>query len=397
MSSRLPARVRRVLLQVHLWLGVGLGVLLVPVALTGTVLVFESELDAMLRPSLYAVTGHVTGAPLDTFVERAAAVVPGSVASNMRFSDAGPIVMMMRPAPVPAEGEGRRARGPEAARSGPPRAVMVYLDPPTATVLGVAAFGDSLVGLVHRFHENLLLPQWGGRSVVGWIGFAMFALCITGIWVWWPRNASFVRGLRWRRGPSTNDNLHHAFGFWAALPLALLSLTGVYLAFPAQGRAILGSIAGVSPPPERSAFASPVSHPALGAQAALDAGLSALGGGRPVSLAMPTSQNRSWQVQVADANGAIATASIDDGTGSVRINPSPPAGDAIASWLRRVHEGSHHGWLWQAIAALTGLTPALFFVTGLSIWLAKRRAETRRRALRGSTRVPTIARERVST
>jgi PepSY-associated TM region len=72
-----------------------------------------------------------------------------------------------------------------------------------------------------------------------------------------PRNAGFWKGLRWRRGPTMSLNLHHLLGFWLALPLAMVSATGIYLGFPQQGRDLLGSIVPMTPQ-QRGAFATPL-------------------------------------------------------------------------------------------------------------------------------------------
>ena len=61
----------------------------------------------------------------------------------------------------------------------------------------------------------------------------MLILSLTGIWLWWPRNGGFLRGLRWRRvGRALSFNLHHLLGFWISIPLAVVSVTGIYLGFP---------------------------------------------------------------------------------------------------------------------------------------------------------------------
>jgi len=75
----------------------------------------------------------------------------------------------------------------------------------------------------------------------------MLVLSLSGIYLWWPRNGAFMRGLQWRRGPATSFNLHHMAGFWIAIPLAVVSLTGVYLGFPQQSRELLGSVAPMTP------------------------------------------------------------------------------------------------------------------------------------------------------
>ena len=112
----------------------------------------------------------------------------------------------------------------------------VYLDPPTARVLDVVDFRSSLFGWLHRFHENLTIPEYSGRAVVGWVGVGMLILSLTGIWLWWPRNGAFLPGLRWGRAPYTTTNLHHLLGFWISIPLAVVSVTGVYLGFPQNAR-----------------------------------------------------------------------------------------------------------------------------------------------------------------
>ena len=56
-----------------------------------------------------------------------------------------------------------------------PRLVNVYVDPPTGRVLEVVDFRDSMIGFLHRFHENLTIPEYSGRAIVGWSGVAAAA------------------------------------------------------------------------------------------------------------------------------------------------------------------------------------------------------------------------------
>src|SRR6185437_338338 len=126
------------------------------------------------------------------------------------------------------------------------RLVTVYLDPPTGRVLDVVDFRASFLGLLHRFHENLTVPEYSGRAVVGWAGTGMLVLSLTGVWMWWPRGA-LVSGLRWRRSSLTSANLHPLAGFWIALPLAVVSATGIYIAFPQTARSQTSSVMATSP------------------------------------------------------------------------------------------------------------------------------------------------------
>jgi uncharacterized iron-regulated membrane protein len=41
----------------------------------------------------------------------------------------------------------------------------------------------------------------------------------------------FLRAARWGRTRSTNANLHHQAGYWLAIPLVVLALTGASISF----------------------------------------------------------------------------------------------------------------------------------------------------------------------
>jgi uncharacterized iron-regulated membrane protein len=43
-------------LNIHLWIALTLAVLLVPISLSGALLVWQDHLDALINPSRYAVT-----------------------------------------------------------------------------------------------------------------------------------------------------------------------------------------------------------------------------------------------------------------------------------------------------------------------------------------------------
>jgi sulfite reductase (NADPH) flavoprotein alpha-component len=41
--------------------------------------------------------------------------------------------------------------------------------------------------------------------------------------------------------------------------------------------------------------------------------------------------------------------------------------------MRRIHEGRHDGPIWQMVVLFAGLSPPLLFVTGIMMWLRRRR------------------------
>ena len=57
MSVSTNSRLRKLWLNVHLCIALGLAVLLVPISHSGALLVWHDNLDALINPSRYAVTG----------------------------------------------------------------------------------------------------------------------------------------------------------------------------------------------------------------------------------------------------------------------------------------------------------------------------------------------------
>ncbi|HUI22182.1 MAG TPA: PepSY-associated TM helix domain-containing protein [Methylocella sp.] len=363
------APVRRTVRQVHLWIGLGLGTLIFPVTLSGTLLLFDTEIDRFLNPSLYAVSGVSVTQPASLYLDHAAAFASGEAIQLRWPAETGlPVTVLVR-----ARDPHSDAPPEDGARhTVPPALLTVYLDPRTAKVLGTADFRASFVGTVRRFHDSLLVPL-SGRQIVGFVGMGLLFLCLTGLWIWWPRNVSVLRGLRWRRGPKVSFNLHHMTGFWIAIPLAIMAITGMYQAFPQQGRVLLGLLAPLAQmdhPPDRAAPL--LRRKLLDPQRALDLALACLPGSQPLSLALPSAEGKAWQLRMVGDNGAQWTVMVDDTTATAVVGAPPMTGDAIGALMRRLHAGRYHGPVWRGVLLLCGLFPTILLVTGIMMWLRRR-------------------------
>ena len=56
MAGSPKAGPRQLWLTIYLWLGIGLALLVVPISLSGSLLVWHDHLDAMVSPGRYAAT-----------------------------------------------------------------------------------------------------------------------------------------------------------------------------------------------------------------------------------------------------------------------------------------------------------------------------------------------------
>jgi uncharacterized iron-regulated membrane protein len=394
-SSSTLIRLRTAWWAIHRWIALLLCILLVPIAISGALLVWHDELEPLLHPTRFAVTGNAT-VPIASYLDNTRGALPANftpMAVRFPAEEGRPITVM--------------ARGEEA---GTRQFLTVYLDPPSGRVLDVVNFRSSFFGFLHRFHENLTMPEFSGRAIVGWAGVGMLILSLTGLWLWWPRNGVFRLGLRWRRaGDATIGNLHYLLGFWIALPLALVSFTGIYLSFPQTARSTMSAIAPMNPQAGRPITAQLARETQLTPDAALETARNAKPGWRPSALFLATLQSErqerpesrserpeqrgertdrgeraaaTWRVQLRDpGSNDITNVIVNDRDGTTRSLPDPLVGDRAAQWIRGLHEGSRGGPLWQIVVFLTGVFPPIFAFTGIVMWLRRRsRAAAARRS-----------------
>jgi uncharacterized iron-regulated membrane protein len=338
-----------------------LGLLIVPISLTGSALVWHDWLDERLNPQRHAVSGGEAKLGPSAYAEAARRVLgPGETVMSVRYPEhgAGPVlVTAARPA---GPGQGRPVR------------TNVWLDPTDGRVLDKAASNAGLVRVFHSLHGNLMVPGWG-RTIVGWVGVFMFVSCLTGLWLWWPVTGSVSRGLRWKRQGSVNANLHHQMGFWVLVPLAMLSFTGFWISFPTAFSTFEASqpkAKGAPPDRARALRAQPLADPAMSADRALAAALPHATGPL-VTVAWPTDQSPQWKIAF-DRRGAPAEVEVADSSARV-TPPRPPRPETLGRTMRRWHDGTGMGPVWQAVIFIGGIVPALLAVTGILMWLRSRR------------------------
>ncbi|MBX9822070.1 PepSY-associated TM helix domain-containing protein [Afipia birgiae] len=351
---------KRLWRNIHLWLGIGLFILLVPVALSGAILVYHDDIGEFLSTPSGAVA---PSKPPDI----ALAIANARKAAGDGFTPMSISFPEDNRAPLTIALRGPAAKGERPVR------LTATIDRHDARVLSIVDFRQTFFGFMHVFHENLTIPDYG-RSMVGWTGVAMLTLSLTGLYLWWPRHGQWSRAFVWRRSPATSSNLHYMTGFWICFPLALISLTGIYLAWPQQGRDLLSSIAPMTAQQQRGGgpggqvMARPTHSPSE-----IYATASAQPNSAVDAIFFPNPQTGSWRVRLReDGKTEPVTIMINDRSGDVSV-VQPLSGDRTASWIRWLHEGSHSGEVWRFVVFLSGIMPTVLGVTGILIWLRQRR------------------------
>ncbi len=215
------------LYQLHLWMGIALGLYILVMSLTGSAIVARRELLPILAPETVTVVGErLTGEQLEQALRTAYPKYQildlyADQRSTRGFSYGRPSdPLLAAPYQVTLDRSGK---------------VSIRLfDPFTGEDLGdiypwtVTAF----LWLVD-LHAELQAGQVG-RTINGFAGLAAIILILSGLVIWSMKGRRYLylrRNGGWR---SQFRQLHGSIGFWLFALLLLWAVSGVYLAFPTQ-------------------------------------------------------------------------------------------------------------------------------------------------------------------
>lgn len=361
--------IRTIWLRIHQGVGLGLFVLLVPLAATGALSALRPTVEAAMHPERRPITMAPVTPPLSAYQAAAAAAFGADATVTALTLEEGDAVV--------AVGRTRPSLDIHTPRDfGPPARLTAWIDPGTARILATQISrgpGDSFMAQARRFHETLMLGATG-RRLVGGLGVLLLIQALTGLCLWWPRMTPLWFGLRWRRTGDALTNLHYLLGFWTSIPLAVLAATGIGLAFPHITAEAIGEVAPLQAlrPPGRTLYAS-----RLDADQAAAIALAGESGARILSLQQPTDTSPSWKFVVVGGGHPPVRLAVNDDTGAVRtigVRRSSP-GNVIQRAIRRLHsgDGSGSGWaVWRWIAVVVGFMPALLALTGVIAFCARR-------------------------
>ncbi len=355
---------RKVLFQVHLWTGLIVGLYIIVVGLTGSILVFKDELAAISYPRL------MRAAKVDESQwPSLAVVIENARAAHPKF------------ALVSAYEPGVFGDTFLAYMEGPAEQwLYVFADPADGHILGSFDLKSSWLFWVVDLHVRLLAGQVG--FIVNGIGAGFLVLlCLTGLILWWPGIRHWKRAFKvdfnrkWKR---INFDLHSAVGFWILALIFLWAMSGVYFVWPKQVEAFIGKFSSVADGVEPEVKVSPA---VPGRSAALTELLAQAQAASPRSqlagIVLP--QDAKSPIKVFMGRRTRQDFSLMD---HVYFDPSTgkqvaiwhsgrnsTLGSMLVYWLGPLHFGVYWGWGVKVLWAALGLSLPLLTVTGaLMYW-----------------------------
>jgi uncharacterized iron-regulated membrane protein len=229
---------RRAFFQIHLWAGVLLSLYIVMIALTGSILVFRTELTRALLPKTLTPYSAERTAPIADVLDRFRSAYPEGKLENIQTpSQETPVFLLF-------------------ATDSHQHPFTLLADPVTANL---ELLPHTWLYWTYELHVNLLLGEAHGVQINGVGALCLLLLVITGLTLWWPGVKIWARGLRvgfrhnWRR---INYDVHSAVGFWTLFIVFWWALSGIYFAWYRQVTSVVGLVS-----PIRGMLSPPVPTP----------------------------------------------------------------------------------------------------------------------------------------
>jgi uncharacterized iron-regulated membrane protein len=377
--------VRKAWLQVHLWLGIGVGFFLALVGLSGALLVFGPNLARAELGSLLFPDGASASASVQTEWRPISEWV---AAARSKYPELGEIEVIAAPGttPIPSSVPMIAASVSRKASSGATRELhgVVPVDPLTSQPIGMFLAEETKLVYLTAFHASLFVP-FVGQDLVAICSTIFLLSVVSGLYLWWPRDGRWRAALTYRRGSTGRlrlMSLHNVAAVWLLVPLIVVVLSGVVLLRPGWIRPALDVVSTVRDYESRAV--SPSAACSRAEPTSLEQAL---------ALAQTHAPGQRWRLIVNSHEQPFIQVSLrrdgDDPRAqstelwidkrcprilAARVAGSLTRGEGFLSSMMPLHASLRLGVVGSVLVFLTGVALPFLFATGLWMWLRRRRA-----------------------
>jgi len=385
---------RKLLVLLHRWFGLGVALFLFQAGLTGALIAWDHEIDALLNPELY----HAESAP------GATPLAPLELAEMLEQREPRLEVTFLPLAIEPGHALLLGVKPRIDPGTGQPYELgydQVAMNPTTGAIQGQREWGkislsrQQVMPFLYKLHYSLHIPEVGIRPLGLWfmgvVAVVWLLDAFIALWISFPNRKAWKKSFAFRfdkGGYRLNFDLHRSGGVWAWLLLMPLAMTAVSMNL---NRELVRPIVSVFSPLAESPFASRTPNPggyerSAPRAAVIERGVAdaqRLELGRPLGGLFYSPDFGVYGVGFYEAgkdhgDGGLGNPWLyyDGKTGDSVGSELPgrgSAGDLFMQLQFPLHSGRILGVPGRILITLLALIVSMLSVTGVVIWAKKRR------------------------
>jgi uncharacterized iron-regulated membrane protein len=412
-------RIRKFFNDVHLWLGLASGIIVVVVCFSGTIYVYQAELKEWSAPELFKVDQPVNTSPLslETVINKIEKEKEGK-ATVVKIADSP-----TKPWHISIKAESKEkkegaAKPAQAPRGGRPNMGTVYaVNQYTGEIIGdVSSLKNGTTEFLRTMfslHRWLMLdrveePLFGelpnrklGSYITGTATILFTLGVLTGMVIWFPQKLkNWKQGLKvkwdanWKR---INHDIHNTLAFYSLIFLFLMGITGPQWSFEWYREGLQKSLGTYQSPdtPRPTPPTSTVPADSVAQREGIERIVSIANTTLPysgdLSITLPNNAEGIFAV-AKNKTGFFAPAAsdrivIDQYSAdviSVDRFSDKPFNERVAGSIKALHLGDVYGQASKFLYFLSCLVATSLPITGTIIWinkLSKKRKRAAKKAL----------------
>lgn len=363
-------KIKNIMGWLHLWLGLAAGLIILVVALTGSLLVFEDELENIVFKERHIVVPSSERLSADELIHIAEEAFVKKKISRLIISSEPD-----QSAEVRAGKKGKAMQ-------------VAYINPYNGKILYKGSYQKQFFQQVKNLHRYLLLDKIG-KVITGIACVICLFLVISGLVIWWPANKNAMKQrfkIKWNASAKRLTwDLHAVSGFYISLLLMIITLTGLVWSYDWVENMIF-KLADGKPQKEikiKNIAAAKKAEDGILSKIELEMQQIYPYEGN-IAFTLPSKKEMSISVQKESTVAVVRktdAAYFDSKTG-ILIKKQPyeslTAGSQIRRMILPIHTGSIFGWPTKLLVLIVALFTASMPITGTLIWWNKKKKASKK-------------------
>jgi uncharacterized iron-regulated membrane protein len=379
--------VKKFFRNIHLYLGLAAGLVVMVTCFTGAVLVFEKELQQSIYPERYFVEAKGDAVALETLIINLKGTLPDVTVNGVKvYSEKD------RSVELSYSGKEKEQNG------------TAFMDPYTGKLISLYSYRTTFFYTMFSLHRWLLAGDTG-KLIVGISTSIFLFILITGIILWWPENKKKLKQrlkLKWNAGwKRVNHDLHIVLGFYTAIFLFAFAFTGLAWSFQWFNNGIYWVTGTESKRPDPPTSVYDSTYQTISWDAAYLSIKQNVSSVQYYNISSPKDSASAISVSTLANEPVHEKASdqyyLDQYSGKMLgtfLYQERNIGQRVRSLFYPIHVGSIGGLPGRIIALLACLAGVIFPITGVIMWLNRLKKKEKKKRKKDKGRNPTLGEKR---